>query len=111
MTKEKLLKLIELFGSFWYVSEHRCICTGGSHMLYFREAPASDVDRFDNLVNQCVENPQSVIVQVVDWRLILMDNYNFYHRWLRGELYPTGVDGLLANYSQEDINIIYASER
>ena len=108
MTKEKLLKLIELFGSFWYVSEHRCICTGGSHMLYFREAPASDADRFDDLINHCVENPYGVYFDLIDWRLILMDKYN---RWLTGNLYPTGIDGLLANYSQEDISTIYASER
>ena len=109
MTKEKLLKLIELFGSFWYVSNYYCPCYGQSWALWFKEAPASDVDRFDDLINKCVEYPYGVDVNLVDWRLILMDDY---YRWFEGRLYPSDKEGCMTNYPPDVIyNIVHYFEK
>ena len=107
MTKEKLLDLIKQYGSFWYISKHLCLCTHGSHIYYFCEAPASDVDRFDDLINKCVLIESYIRIDPDNKRLMLTGPC-----WWSGvKLYPTGVEGLWANYSSEDIALICATEQ
>ena len=105
MTKEKLLDLIKQYGSFWYVSGHYCQCTGGTHIFFYREASASDVNQFKDLINYSTENPDSI--QISSDNLFLSGRWD---TWLEAN-YPSGVDGEFSNYSKEDIAIIIASEQ
>ncbi len=100
MTKEILLKIIEYAGSFWYIFDSYCPSMHCPTLLWFKEAHASDVDQFDDLINNCFihidcESGKLILVPNVPNKYIDSD----YHI---EQLYHISIKGVCINYSPAD---------
>ena len=82
MTKDELLKLIEEYGEFWFISCH--YCTGyphGDNLLWFDKEKASNIGKYDELINLCITNPELIQIDSDNKRLFLLKQtyYDFHN--------------------------------
>ncbi len=106
MTKEILLKIIEHVGSFWYVIDSYCPGRHCLTLLKFKEADASDVDRFDNLINNCF-----IHADCESGKLVLVAQEYIGSRDCHiSQLYPTPTKGICLNYSPAEAQMIIETQ-
>ena len=104
MTKEKLLDLIKQYGSFWYVDKVNYIAMGTPEIIEFKQAPASEVNHFGDLIEKSLVYPDSRII-LSEYGLVLLGGY-YISAWTETLPRYPGANGVSYNYSNDECELI-----